>query len=181
MYEYTPQRKKTREIMTALMIFGVGIVIYYLSQIPGVRYPVFYQMGTLVLAAISVLIVGRYVMRNYTYRIEPRDNDPAARDLVIVEHYGRRDTTVCRIGLEEIRRVVRPGKNNRKELAAGQKGNRVYRYTAEFSAPDLCVVEARAEECSTGESVFLRICADEALFDLLSRSNSNICPSDNEK
>lgn len=181
MYEYTPKRKKTREILTALMIFGVGIVIYYLSQIPGVRYPVFYQMGTLVLAAVSVLIVGRYVMRNYTYRIEARDGDPYARDLVVVEHYGRRDTTVCRVGLEEIRWVVRPGKNNRKELAAKRKGKRTYRYTAEFSAPDLCAVEARAEESAAGESIFLWICADEALFDLLSHLNSNICLSDNEK
>ena len=165
MYEYTPVRKKTREMTTALLLLGVGIALLYVSRIQGIPYPVLWQTGTFVLAVAAVLIVGRFVMRSYTYCVEAGEGeDPEARDLVIVEHYGRRNTVVCRVGLNQIRSAVRPeSREARAAVAAKRKGKRVYHYTAAFSVPDLCVAEVGESD----ETFFLYFCADQALFDLL--------------
>lgn len=180
-YEYTPNRKKTPEMLTALLLLALGIALLYVSQIPNIPYPVLFQSGTFVLAVAAVLIVGRFVMRGFTYRVEPSENDPDACELVVVEHYGRRNTVVCRVGLWQIASVVRPADRETRALLAGkQKGKTVYRYTAAFSDPDLCVVEAAENDDGTGETVFIRMCADQALFDLLLPRNSNYCPSNNE-
>ena len=184
MYEYTPNRKKGREIITSLLLLGFGVVVYYVSLIPKVPYPVLFQIITVMLAAVAVLIVGKFVLRSYTYRVEPRerDDDPNAHDFVIIEHYGRRSTVVCRIGTEQIRNLVRPSKANRNELARQMKGRKIYRYTAEFAPPDLCVVEANADPNEDAEVICLKICADNSLLSLLqSFSNSNICPPYNQK
>ncbi len=180
MYEYTPNRKKTRELITALTLTGVAIAVYYVSQIPKIPYPVLFQLGAVFLLVGAIILITRFVMRSFTCRVEPTDAGVA--DFVIVEHYGRRDTVVCRISLDQVRSVERPDRQNRQALAEKQKGKRVYHYTAEFSAPDLCVVEAAEEDTSGNEiTVFIRICADETLFDILFTRNSNNCPSNNEK
>lgn len=183
-YEYAPKPKKGGEMITTLLLFGVALAVYYVSLIPKIPYPALYQTAAVAIAAVAVLVVGKTVLRSFTYRVEPRENgDPNETDLVICEQYGRRNTVVCRIGTEQIRSVVRPEKSNRAELAKRMKQCRVYRYTAGFSAPDLCIVEASAEADANGagSAIFLKIRADEKLASLLAPRNSNFCPPYNEK
>ena len=179
MYEYTPARKKTRELITALLLVGIAIAIYSVSQIPKLPYPALFQLVAVFFLVGAVLIVTRFVMRQFTFRVERTEE--GAMDLVVVERYGRRLTTVCRISVDRIRMAERPIGEKRRVLAEKKKGKRVYRYTAEFFAPDLCIVETGADDAPDGESIFLEICADETLFSILNAPKRNICLPNNEK
>lgn len=180
-YEYMPKRKKAREILTAIGIFGIGLVFFYLPLMLKLTFLLPFQLAMLVVFIIDVLILNRYILRSYTYRVETDPDHPETSDFVIYEHYGRRDTVVCRVGLSQVRSAVRPDRANRSELAGRMKGHKTYLYIAEFAPPDVCVVEACEDDDPEGESIFLRICADETLFSVLERFHSNICPVNNEK
>lgn len=163
MGEYTSTAKKGREIATALMLSGVAIGVFYLSKIPGMPIPVLFQLLAVLLLVGAVLIVTRYVMRRYTCRLEERSNGTI--DFVVVEHYGKKDTVVCRIYAQQILSATRRTKQSWKENAAKRKGKRVYHYTASFSDPERVFAEVRTEEGE--ETFFLEFAANEEFLKLL--------------
>lgn len=164
MGEYTSTAKKGREIATAAMLSGVAIGVFYLSKIPGVPAPVLFQLLAVFLLVAAVFIITRYVMRRYTCRLE--DNQKGSLDFVIVEHYGRRDTVVCRVYAAQIVSAVRLTKQTKKETAEKRKGKRFFRYTAGFSDPDRVLAEVRSEG-DDEPSFFLEVAADEPFLKLL--------------
>lgn len=180
-YEYTPKRGKVREISTAVFLFGIGLVFFYLPLVLKQTFLLPFQLAMLVIFIIDVLVLNRYILRSYTYRVETDPDHPEASDFVICEHYGRRDSVACRIGLAQVRSVTRPDKTNRSELAERMKNHKNYVYVAEIAPPDVCIVEACADDDPEEESIFLKISADETLFSILSHLDRNICPLNNEK
>lgn len=164
MYEYTPERKKTREWLTACLLTGIAFAFYFVSQIPKIPYPALFQLVAVFFLVGTVMIVTRFAMRKFTYRIE--QTEQGLNDFVIIEQYGKKTTTICRISVDRIREVIRPNKENRRELAERMKGKRVYHNTAEFFAPDLCVLEVSDDE-SEGDRFFIKFCADEILYQRL--------------
>lgn len=164
MVEYTSTAKKGREIATAVMLFGVAIGVFYLSRIPGLPVPVLFQLLSVVLLVGAVLVVTRYVMRRYTCRLEP--NQKGSVDLVIEEHYGKRNTVVCRIYANQIVSLVRRTGQTWKESAGKRKGKRMYHYTASFSDPERVLAQVRSEE-EGEEDFFLEFAANEAFFKML--------------
>ena len=164
MGEYTSTAKKGREIATAAMLFGVAIGVLYLSKIPNLPFPVLFQLVAVFLLVAAVFIITRYVMRRYTCRLEV--NQKGSVDFVIVEHYGRRDTVVCRVYAAQIRSAVRRTKETWKQSAGQRKGKQVFHYTACFSDPDRVIAEVFPEE--DGEnSFFVEFAADETFLKLL--------------
>ena len=160
MSEYTSPAKKAREIATAIMLFGLAIGIYYLSQIPGVPLPVLFQTASVLLLTFAVLVITHFVMRRYTCRLE--QNQKGSVDFVIVEHYGRRDTVVCRVYASQILFAARRTAESRKASAEKRKGKPFYRYTANFSTSDRVLAEVKMEE--TDETFFLEFAADDAFL-----------------
>ena len=118
MGEYTSTARKGREIATAAMLSGVAIGVFYLSQIPNLPFPVLFQLLAVLLLTGAVMIITRYVMRRYTCRLEAGQN---GTNFVIIEHYGKRDTVVCRVYASQIRSAVRLTKTVWKESAEQRK------------------------------------------------------------
>ena len=164
MGEYTSTSKKGREIATALMLSGVAIGVFYLSKIPNIPIPVLFQLLAVFLLVGAVLIVTRYVMRRYTCRLEKGEGENL--DFVIVEHYGKRSTVVCRVYAKQVISVVRRTKQTWKDSAEKRKGKRVYHYTASFSDPKRVFAEVRTE-IDGEETFFLEFDANEPFFKLL--------------
>ena len=164
MGEYTSTSKKGKEIATAAMLFGVAIGVFYLSKIPKIPVPVLFQLLAVFLMVGAVLVITRYVMRRYTCRLEANPNGET--DFVIVEHYGKRDTAVCRVYAVQILSVRRRTKETWKASAGERKGKQIYHYTANFSDPDRVLAEVRAQ-ADGEETFFLEFAVDDAFLTLL--------------
>ena len=111
------------------------------------------------------MLISRYVMRRYVFRIEPRaDAAPdAPLDFVVTEHYGRRVSTVCRISVADIEQIIPITPENRRALTAHQKGRFFYDYTADLFSQNRYLLLVQS-----GEHRFVaRILADERLLMLL--------------
>lgn len=164
MIVYAPKSKKIREkillsvsLVFAAALFGAGCV-------PAIPLPAVWQFFCVCFLTVAIVVVGRYLMRDYVYRIEPSENEPTETDFVITERYGRRSTVVCRIALSEIRRAERATKETLQAFSAEKKNGRVYHYTAEMKPRDLCLLTVE-----NGDGICrMRISADDALLLALS-------------
>ena len=176
MYEYAPNPSRLREKIIVAIAGILAAVLYVVSTLPKTAFAWTYQLGAVLCLTLAVLITTRFLLRYFVYRIEPSDGGNGT-DFVILEGYGKKITTVCRISQEDIRKIEPWTKETKAAWKAEMKGKRVYRYTAELSPRD--AVAIRTEEA--GETCFLIISADLRLSELLSVYNSNNCPLLNEK
>ena len=162
MYEYAPISPKKREKTVAFLTSGLAVLLFGFSQIPSVPFPVVYQLLALASITVAILFATQYLMRRYTYRIEVREGagEETAPDLVVTEYYGRRVSVVCRISVDDIESVTRVTAENRRELAAREKGLHGYSYCGEWRAENCYLLCVRHEDAT----FFLRILADKTLL-----------------
>jgi len=156
MYAYHPQFKKKKEKLLAWFLVALGIVLYITSQYPGAPIPGILQIIGVCSFAGSILIVSMCILRSYSYEMVEGEEE-GKRDFVITEHYSRRKTVVCRVGIEDIVSVVPYDPNSKKEK------NTVYSYTGVLFDEKRYLLEMNAH----GEHFFVIICADEILLRLL--------------
>ena len=157
MYAYHPQFKKKKEKLLAWFLVALGIVLYITSQYPGAPIPGVLQIIGVCSLAGSILVVSMYILRSYSYEIIEGEEE-GKNDLVITEHYSRRKTVVCRVGLDSVVSVTPYDPNWKKEK------NTVYTYTGVLFDEKRYLVEMEAH----GEHFFVIICADETLLGYLS-------------
>lgn len=157
MYAYHPQFKKKKEKLLAWFLVALGVVLYITSQYPGAPIPGVLQIIGVCSLAGSILVVSMYILRSYSYEIIEGEEE-GKNDLVITEHYSRRKTVVCRVGLDSVVSVTPYDPNWKKEK------NTVYTYTGVLFDEKRYLVEMEAH----GEHFFVIICADEMLLNHLS-------------
>ena len=175
MYEYSPKNSKLREKITVAVSGISALALYAVSVLPGTAFAWAFQLGAVLCLTLAVLVTARFLLRRFVYAIEPSDRGNGT-DFVILEFYGKRVTTVCRIALENISRVEPRTKESGSRLAAEKNGKRFYRYVAELFPRDAALVWAE----ESGEECILLISADAGLLKILS-SNSNNRPVIDEK
>ena len=158
MYAYHPQFKKKKEKLLAWFLVALGVILYITSQYPGAPVPGMLQIIGICSLAGSILLVSMCILRSYSYEIV-EGKEEGKLDFVITEHYSRRKTVVCRVGLDDIVSVIPLESEWKKE-----KGNTVYTYTGVLYDEKRYLVEMRAND----EHFFVIICADETLLNLLS-------------
>lgn len=161
MYEYAPKPKRTREKLILVLSLLFGSLSFVFSLFEWMLYPAICQLAAVAFFTVSVVMLSRYLLRDYIYRVAPRGLDgEGPLDLTVTEIYGKRRTVVCRIALSDIREAVRITDENRDELSKKRKGARSFVYTPEMSDANAVLIEA-----ADGDSLyFVKICADEGLF-----------------
>ena len=157
MYEYHPKFKKKKEKLLAWFFAALGVVLYFSAQFPGAPVPGVIQILAICSFAGCILILSMCVLRSYSYEIV-EGNEEGMRDFVITEHYSRRKTVVCRVGLDDIISVIQLDPKWKKE-----KGTTLYTYTGVLYDETRYLVEMQAH----GEHFFVIICADQTLLKLL--------------
>jgi hypothetical protein len=155
MYQYNPQFKKKKEKFISLAMAILGVVMYASSQIPNAPFPGLIQILGICALAGSILLISMCVLRSYSYELVRGEGE--ATDFVITEHYSRRKTVVCRIGLSDVVAVTPYDPNWKKEK------NTVYSYTGVLFDEKRYLLEVQAH----GEHFFIVICADETLLSYL--------------
>ena len=155
MYLYHPKFQKKKEKLLAWFLVALGVALYVASQFPGVPVPGLVQILGVGSLAGCILIVSMYVLRSYSYELV--ENEEGKTDFIITEHYSRRKTVVCRVGVEDIASVTLLDSNWKKEKQT------VYTYTGILFDENRYLVEMNTH----GEHLFVIICADETLLKLL--------------
>lgn len=167
MYEYNPGLTKKRERLISVILLLLGVALFAFSQIKGIPFPVIYQLLALAALTAFIILLSRYLMRRYTYRVMPRSHtgDGMPPDFVVTEYYGRRVTVVCRVSVNDVEEIIPITKENRREWKANQGGRFFYDYTSDlFSKNRFIIVVTDGEHRFTA-----RILADETLLNLLKK------------
>ncbi len=160
-YTYAPIFKKVREKAMALLLLALAVALFVSSKMPRVPIPALWQAAALVSLMFSILLVTQYLLKRYTYAIEDANG---ARDLIITEYNRSRARVVCRVALTDIEEVRQLNPSDRKSGRLPRTAGRLYSYVGSLEAPMLLLLKM----CEGGETVYVKIASDEALFRLLS-------------
>ena len=171
MFKKVIKHKNTSAKVSALLCLICGAALFILSGNGFVAYPAAAQLISIALIAAAIYIASAYLLREYTYAIEPNthivDDDDLSRqyDLIITEAKGKRQIKVCHIELSEITgvRVIDP--NNRKQIKSDRKNKKRYTYDTCFAA------SRQIEIISTldGEDYSIILSYDEEFLQSLSK------------
>ncbi len=160
MYEYRPAYSKKKEKKYCLVLTLAAVVLLALSQIPQMPLPALWQTVAVAMLAVAILLLSRYVLRGYAYRIEESEQ---GRDLVILMQTGKRTRVVCRISVAYIDEVIRITPENREPQKQARRGHPVWLYYAEWQAEGLCQLHVRTPD----EDAYLLLQSDDRLLDFL--------------
>ena len=155
MYVYSPKFEKKKEKLLSLFLAVLGVALYFASQFPGAPVPGVIQILGVGCLAGAILLISMCVLRSYSYEVV--EDEEGKHDFVITENYSRRKTVVCRMALTDVVSVVPLDPNWKKGKET------LYTYTGVLFDEKRYLVEMNTH----GEHLFVIICADEALLDLL--------------
>ena len=165
-YEIIPQKDMRRlTLLTSAFLIGATLIMALTSIFEGIPFKWAFQLLGVIMLALGIFYLTRYVMKSFIYRIEATDS---GHDLTVTEIQGRHIITVCRISLSGIEEVYVARPNDSLEMkSAVQKarsGNRKqYNYCVDMFG-DKCLF-ILATEC--GEPIALRLSYDEKLTQFL--------------
>lgn len=171
MFKKVIKHRNTSAKVSALLCLVCGASLFILAGNGFVVYPAAAQLISIALIAASIYIASAYLLREYTYAIEPNthvvdDDDLSAQyDLIITEAKGKKQVKVCHIEMSEITgvRVIDP--NNRKQIQSERKDKKRYTYDTCFAA------SRQIEILSTidGEDYSIIVSYDEEFLQSLSK------------
>ena len=157
LYEFAPRLNKIREKIVMSVCLLLGSLAYGVSGF--FSYPALYQLLAVTLLAGAVLVIVRYLLRDYVYAIHA-DEGGEACELVIVEILGKKQTVVCRVSLADVRSIL--PRVLFSKLERGRDAE-VYRYVSEMFPERAFYLEIANEE----KRFFVEICADRTLEELV--------------
>lgn len=164
-YEYAPNMKKRREIITLVLCLCFGVAGFVLSGFFSTFLSVLLRLFGIAMLFFALLVFTRCLMRRYVYRIEQSEDSAqeTSYDFVITEFYGSHQSVVCRISVDEIVGATHITRQTEKEFSSRRRGKRVYSYTGLLVPANGYVLEV----CHEDEQFFVRILADARLLELL--------------
>ena len=113
-YSEQPERQN-RVLAVWIWVTMIGGILLFACSMYLPDYPALLQLIGVGLMVAAILLVGHYQTR-YTYRIEPDARGGEGRDFVVIQHKGRRETVVCRLGVEDVREIEHQTPENRDAL-----------------------------------------------------------------
>ena len=137
MFKKTPTPKNNAaKISAALAVAGGALVFILTTAVKEIPFPGVAQFIGLLLVAYAVYIAGAYLLRSYTFIIEPSDDDDAEldHDLIINEQRGKRALKVCHVSVKKIEFIRIVDSQNKKEVSKDRKAKDKYTYDAQFAA-----------------------------------------------
>lgn len=160
MYEYIPNPPKKKAKTVGMILFILSLVIFFVSGIAGIAYPAILQMVAVVTMTAAILIVGKYLTRAYRYRV---DKENGEYELIVDEVSKTSMVTVCRLELQKLCKVEAWTKGYKPP-----KGAKIYDYCVDIVPRDSYLLTFLDDAFSMdGERIYVRICPDERLTEIL--------------
>ena len=157
-YAFESSRHRSGFHVLIAACFVVALLLFGISGIEGMAYPLLYQLGAVALLVVGVFFMARYALKVYRYEISESDILDATGqpilDLVITETSGRRITVVARVALRDVAEVEivdREDKSSAKEKEAlllkraGEVKPVVFRYMNAPVVASACYISIPSE------------------------------------
>ena len=106
---YAPKQDKTAKRQSLLLIITGFVLMIFSSFLP---YRVIYQALALITVAGGIFILVRYVLSEFRYIIDDRDDGNA--DFIVYKKQGKNDVKVCHISLYNVEDIYRYGDKKAK-------------------------------------------------------------------
>ena len=163
MYRYDPPRKNRVAVYVASALSASAIVmIFFTSFFPNFPLRSVLQTVAMCLLIAAVLVVSRYLTHNYAYEVVQGENGKL--DFTVTELRRKSRITVCRIGLDDVRRAEMVTAENREVLKRDARKKKKYHYCVDMCPDSLCYLFVE----ELGEEVVICLSPDQTLFSILS-------------
>ena len=162
-YEFipTPETNKTKRLATCLFI--CGILLFIVGGIKIIPFHFVIQLASLATLTASILLMGRFLLRAYSYRIE----DMGEGDELLIDEITRRTRyTVCRIELSKLLSVCKW-----EEYGKEERAKKRYSYCPDAFGDDSYVLEFYDGAYGvTADRIRVRITPDERLLSIFNEA-----------
>ena len=155
-YEYMPTPNNGRIKALCMGLFFGALVLFGASGLQDVIVmPWLFQFVSVCMLTVSILLMGRYLLRYYLYRIESVNGGV---DFTVTEITRRGGTTVCRLGLHQLRAVKVWNAENKPP-----RGKKIYNYCVDARPAD-----SRLLEFADGDdTIYIRFSPDAKMLEIL--------------
>ena len=167
MHEYIPEGKRNGMKRLCFGLFAGAILLFFASGFEGIAYPAVMQSVSVLIIALTIMLMGRYLLRHYLYRVA---DDGEGLDLRVDELSRRGRVTVCRLSLSQLLSA--------KEWSDSTKpprGVKIYNYCVEIRPQNSWILEFEDGE----DRIYIRLSPDETLKNLFLNAVA-ARPSDSE-
>lgn len=169
MFELIPEKtnKRARNLVI-LFLVAAALLLVIMKFLEGIPFLWVIQLADILLFVAAVALLTRYVMKKFIYRVEPTDN---GADLTVTEAAanGKRQVTVCRIGLGSIKDVRELSGEECRLREVRKEKLPIYDYRPDLY-PERSIL-IRTDE--GGREVYVCLAYDERLLSLLPRTESD--------
>lgn len=161
-YEYMPKanNKGLKAICTGLF-FG-AVVLFGASGMMGdvIKMPWLMQFISICMLTVSILLMGRYLLRYYLYRVEEVDGGV---DFTVDEITRRGRVTVCRLGLSDLVSIKEWNDENKPP-----RGKKIYNYCVDARPAASWVAEFADGE----DRIYIRFSPDGKMLTILENAQT---------
>ncbi len=159
-YEYIPMPKKNKVKHVATLLFFLGLAMFLVGGVKLIPFRVVFQMASLVAFTAAIMLVGRFLLRAYGYRIE----DFGEGDEFVVNEITRATCVcVCRLELSKLTAVKKWD-----ELSKDERGKKFYNYSPDPYADGTYLLEfVESSYAPNSDPIRVRILPDDKLLSLL--------------
>lgn len=155
-YEYMPTPKNQWIKPLCMGLFFGALVLFGASGLKEIMpMPWLFQFVAICMLTVSILLMGRYLLRYYLYRVE---EIKGGVDFTVTEITRRGGTTVCRLGLSQLLSVKEWNEEN-KPL----RGKKIYNYCVDARPVASWLLEFADGE----ETIYIRFSPDERMLEIL--------------
>lgn len=162
-YEYIPIPKNNKTKKIAVSFFFAGAVLFTVGGLKMIPFRSLLQLAAIASFTVSIMLVGRFLLRYYAYRIE----DMGEGDELFVDEITRKTRySVCRL---EMRKLV--GIYKMSELSREERGKKRYNYCPDAFTSDAYLLEfVNSDYDNTAEHIRISIQPDEKLIAILNET-----------
>ena len=151
MYEYIPEGKRSGMKRVCFWLFACAILLFFASGFEGVLYPAIMQTVSVLIVAVTIMLMGRYLLRHYLYRIADDGEGPDFR----VDELSRRGrVTVCRLALSQL-----VSAKEWSDETKPPRGVKIYNYCVEIKPRESWILEFEDGD----DRIFIRLSPDDKL------------------
>ncbi len=152
---YPQKQPKNASVATLLTILGAA-TLYFLGDI-GIGYRFVFQMSALLLFAVGIFLMTRYILTDYKYIITDL-NEHGERYFIIVKVNGKRNFEMAKFDVSELYAYKRTHSVKEFEAENG-KADKIFNYLTNFRAP----TEMMIAITFNGKKILFRIDAEQEL------------------
>ena len=151
MYEYIPEGSRSGMKRLCLWLFVAAILLFFASGFEGMLYPSVMQMVSVAIITVTIMLMGRYLLRHYLYRVA---DDGEGMDFRVDELSRRGRVTVCRLALAQL-----VSAKEWNDETKPPRGTKLYNYCGEIKPCDSWILEFEDGE----DRIYIRLSPDDTL------------------